>query len=134
MSKEVQIVSWDDYEQAQGNKVRADSTVVFVYNGVPVEIDLSDANRERFEEFIRPYMKAGRRPENPDSARPGRKGYNYRPGAKARKQALRDWADARVREDPSLAERYNYITEGGQYYYPIDLRYDYKAATGIDPN
>jgi len=139
--KEVQVVSWDDWRLAQGGKVSAAGTVQVGYNGEWRELDVSKETREEFEEWLLPRMRAGHRPDQIQSPKAGTRGYKYRPGAKADRQALRDWADEQVAADPSLAEVYSYITAEGrkriaegkspQYYYPARLKEDYAAAMGV---
>jgi hypothetical protein len=121
--KEVTIVSWDDLDAADGKRTEATSTVILAYNGTEAELDLSEANRKRVEELLRPVLSAGRKPDRTAGARrPYQAGRaSYHPGSgKARKQELRDWADARGRS----AE---YGTPKGHYYYKLSLRQDYNA-------
>lgn len=132
--KEARIISWCDMHLSEGERVEATSTVVFGFNGLVRQDDLCSRHRADAEKLLRPYLDAGTKPEKAPATPGGsaHRGYNYRPGAKQRKQDLRDWADAQVKLDPSLAERYNYITDSGNYYYPIPLKDDYREATGID--
>jgi hypothetical protein len=114
--KEVRIVSWDDLDAADGKRTEATSTVILGYNGAEAELDLSEANRKRVEEWLLAVMGAGRKP-----ARRQHSGtVSYRPGSgKARKQELRGWADARGRS----AE---YKAPSGLYY-KQGLRDDYNT-------
>lgn len=136
MAKEALIVSWDDLALAAGERVRATSTVLLGLNGLIREVDVSAENHDRLVAFLKPYLDAGRKAERPAASTAGtgssHRGYTYPPGAKQRKQALRDWADAQAAANPALAERYRYLSESGQFYYRKSLKQDYKAATGID--
>jgi hypothetical protein len=122
--KEVTIVSWDDLDAADGKRTEATSTVVLAYNGTEVEVDLGDYNRKQLEVWLRPYLSAGRKPDRTTGARrPYQRtgAASYREGSgKARKQELRDWADARGRQD-------EYDTPKGHYYYKLSLREDFNT-------
>jgi hypothetical protein len=117
--KEVTVISWDDIDAAGGVRTEATSTVILGYNGTEVELDLGNANRKRLEEWLRPFLAAGRKPDR--TARRQRSApATYRPGSgKARKQELRGWADARGRS----AE---YKAPSGLYY-KQGLRDDYNT-------
>jgi hypothetical protein len=104
--KEVRIVSWDDLDAAEGKHTEATSTIVLSYNG------------KHLEEGLRPYLDAGRKPDHTHT--PYQRA-SYRPGSgKARRQELRDWADARGRSD-------EYKTPKDHFYYKIGLREDFNA-------
>lgn len=127
--KEATITSWDDLAAANGERVRATSTVIVSLNGLQRELDLSTGHREELEKFLKPYLEAGRKPEQAVD-RPAR-GYNYRPGAKQIKADMRAWADAQIAANPELVDEYDYTTPSGNYYYRQALKDAYYAATGI---
>ena len=56
MAQRVQIVLTDDLDDST-----ADGTVTFAYAGTTYEIDLSDSNRNAFEEALAPYIAAARK-------------------------------------------------------------------------
>jgi hypothetical protein len=115
--KEVRIVSWDDIDAAEGKRTEATSTIVLSYNGTDVELDLGEPNRKVLEGWLRPYLDAGRKPDHTHT--PYQRA-SYRPGSgKARKQELRDWADARGRSD-------EYKAPSGLYY-KRSLRNDFNT-------
>jgi hypothetical protein len=121
--KEVTITSWDDLDAAEGIRTEATSTIVLGYNGTEVELDLGERNRKNLEELLRPVLSAGRKPDPTAARRPYQRtgSASYRAGSgKARKQEMRDWADARGRQS-------EYETPKGHYYYKITLRDDYNA-------
>ena len=120
------VVAWDDLDRGEGRKVRATSTIQVALNGVATEVDVSDENRERIEEFLRPFFRFGHKPETV-MAGPGKRGYKFKPGVKAARQRMRDWADEQIAADPALAEKYGYLTPSGNYYYPADLKEDFAA-------
>jgi hypothetical protein len=121
--KEVTITSWDDLDAAEGIRTEATSTIVLGYNGTEVELDLGEVNRKALEERLRNYLAAGRKPDRTAKRQPYQRSApaSYRQGSgKARKQEMRDWADARGRQS-------EYETPKGHYYYKITLRDDYNA-------
>lgn len=56
MAQKVQVVLVDDIDGGPG-----DQTVTFAFNGVAYEIDLSDANAEKFADVLAPYVGHARR-------------------------------------------------------------------------
>lgn len=65
MARQVQVTLIDDIDGTP-----ADSTVYFGFEGLHYEIDLSQANLNKLRDFLRPYIKAGRRsaPRSSDEA------------------------------------------------------------------
>lgn len=126
------IQSLDDIAYAAGREVPATSTVLLAYNGTEVEIDVSEESRTEVEKLVMPLIRIGRKPDA-STAQRSRRGYNYRPGSRSYKQAMRDWADEQMALHPELVKRYNYITPGSagkkrkQYYHPTALQNDYAA-------
>ena len=62
MARQVQVTLIDDIDGTP-----AESTVYFGLEGMHYEIDLSQDNLNKLREFLRPYIKAGRRSAPPSS-------------------------------------------------------------------
>jgi len=83
MAQRVQIVLTDDLDDST-----ADGTVTFAYGGTTYEIDLSDSNRNAFEEALAPYIGAARKVSG--SRRSG--GGKRKGGGGASATEIRAWA------------------------------------------
>jgi hypothetical protein len=90
MAQRTQVILEDDLD---GN--RADQTIQFGIHGATYEIDLSEANVEKLDEALRPFISAGRKVSG------GRNGSVSRRSAGAttksdpeQLKAIREWAKA----------------------------------------
>jgi hypothetical protein len=82
MAKNVSVVITDDIDGSGGAK-----TVSFGFEGVTYEIDLADANREKLESALAPFVAAGRRIRNG-----GRRGAGRPASPSVDRAAVRAWA------------------------------------------
>ena len=83
MAQKVQVVLVDDLDGGP-----ADSTVAFAWGGTSYEIDLSEANAQRFADLVAPYVGHARRVGS-SRRTPRRAAARGRSGDAA---AIRDWA------------------------------------------
>lgn len=64
MAKKVNVIETITYtDDLTGDELKEDQvhTVKFGWNGTQLEIDLSKANADKLEKFLKPYVDAGRR-------------------------------------------------------------------------
>jgi hypothetical protein len=109
------IVLLDDREKRDhGTEVIAEHSIAFTYDGVTYHLDLTGANRKRFEGDIAPWVNAASRTEG--RPRPGG-GYGRKPSAYY--EGLRAYC----------AEHGRPLTPNpdGKYVYPEKLRAEYDA-------
>jgi hypothetical protein len=83
MARTVAVVMTDDLDGSS-----AAETVMFGFEGVTYEIDLSERNRARLQRDLAPYVAAGRRVSR--SRR--RTGSDRQPGPRVDRAAVRAWA------------------------------------------
>ncbi len=83
MARTVAVVMTDDLDGSS-----AAETVMFGFEGVTYEIDLSERNRARLQRDLAPYVAAGRRVSR--SRRRG--GSDRQPGPRVDRAAVRAWA------------------------------------------
>jgi Spy/CpxP family protein refolding chaperone len=83
MARTVAVVMSDDLDGSS-----AAETVMFGFDGVMYEIDLSERNRARLQRDLAPYVAAGRRVSR--SRR--RAGSDRQPAPRADRAAVRAWA------------------------------------------
>jgi hypothetical protein len=83
MARTVAVVMTDDLDGSS-----AAETVMFGFEGVTYEIDLSERNRARLQRDLAPYVAAGRRVSR--SRR--RAGSDRQPGPRVDRAAVRAWA------------------------------------------
>jgi hypothetical protein len=121
------VVVYDDLDKAEDRKVAADKHAIpLSFDGETVELDLTTGHYQELHQLLRPYMEAGAAPTSrrqPAGSRGRARLYSHSPGIKAYNAAMRQFADARLREHPE----YNYATESGGLYYPQALREAYEA-------
>ncbi|MBK9698100.1 MAG: Lsr2 family protein [Propionibacteriaceae bacterium] len=86
MAQRVQIVHTDDLDGSE-----AASSVVFGFEGVSYEIDLSEANKDALAQALAPYIGAARRTAGGRKATPSAR---RRPAAGASATEVRAWATA----------------------------------------
>ncbi len=84
MAQKVQVVLVDDIDGSPG-----DQTVTFSYAGVSYEIDLSDANADKFADALAPYLANARKVGG--SRRGRRRGAAARTGGPSASD-VREWA------------------------------------------
>lgn len=87
----------------------ADSTITLSYGGATYELDLSDKNKSKLEEALKPYLDVARK----TSGRASRSS-SGRSSNKAELQKIRDWAEkngievsSRGRIAQSVIDQYN---------------------------
>jgi hypothetical protein len=83
MARTVAVVMTDDLDGSS-----AAETVMFGFEGVTYEIDLSERNRAKLQRDLAPYVAAGRRVSR--SRRRG--GSDRQPGPRVDRAAVRAWA------------------------------------------
>jgi|HubBroStandDraft_1064217.scaffolds.fasta_scaffold27682_2 hypothetical protein len=81
MAKNVSVVITDDLDGSAGAR-----SVSFGFEGASYEIDLGDANREKLETALAPFIAGGRR------ARSARRGTARPAGPSVDRAAVRAWA------------------------------------------
>jgi hypothetical protein len=119
----------DDLDNQGGLETRADVTGLRLQLGdTTVDLDLSQEHADELETMLRPYLKAGRRPDRaPRQQRTNRRsGITQTRRSFAENAALREWADAR-----EISYR---TTTGQNIYYSADLlrRWEaHKEAEGL---
>lgn len=111
--KEIAVQSWDDLDYAEdGSKVPAPLSVTLSLNGKTVELDLTEQHVAELSAYLRPWFKAGRKPDAPKvSSGPGRKPAAYYEGMQAYAAS----------QGIHLVESVN-----GGFYYPRALRRAYE--------
>ena len=126
------IEAYDDLDWAR-NRTRTPATVTarLSWDGITVELDLSDKSKAELDERLADLLTLGTRvtSRNPPQERNEYTG-NGTPMAKSRHyhKKIREWADAndlRSREHPEIAA---YKTPSGSWYYPAWLSEAYEEA------
>ena len=82
MARTVAVVMTDDLDGSS-----AAETVMFGFEGVTYEIDLSERNRAKLQRDLAPYVAAGRR-----VSRSRRRGSDRQSGPRVDRAAVRAWA------------------------------------------
>lgn len=114
---------WDDLDYAEGRKSAADRSVTLSLNGLRVELDLTWKHNTELEEFLEPYLTAGRKVAGSHSKAPT-------PGGDLREKrrynkGMKEFADARGLEytvGPAKGPH-----KAGKIYWPKKTRDAYAA-------
>lgn len=90
MAKHTQVILIDDLDGGEANE-----TVTFAIDGLPYEIDLSDANAKKLREALAPFVSSARKGET-GSTRGRRRGGGGTQRAMTREKSaeIRAWAKA----------------------------------------
>lgn len=114
--KEPIIQTWDDLILTeQGDKVPADRTVTFGYDGRYFEIDLTREHAEYFGDFMARYIKAASQIEDMPKKKPNKRHPDWY------YEQMRAFADSQL--NPRLKYRQE---SNGKYTYPVALRREFE--------
>lgn len=107
MAKQVMIQPWDDLDLKEGRKVPAAAEdVPLSFDGVAVELDLSQVNLARLSEFLEPFLAAGRKPGRAENLIPA---HSTRSSTSQRYfENMRRFADERGYEYHKTAKGWSY--------------------------